>query len=179
MQEYSPHPRQYAISPKNYYTAVILCIVSGIFGIHWFYIGRPRYGLFDLGLSIAAISFFFSGHPFLGLFVLLLDWIHSIAVAYRLVTGVEVDGGGRRVAYPGQKLGPEEKDKKGFTPTLLLALTLGGLGMHRFYVGKTGTGILIILTFGGFGGLWVVIDIIMIATGVFKDKAGNPIKPTS
>jgi TM2 domain-containing membrane protein YozV len=36
-------------------------------------------------------------------------------------------------------------------------------GIHRFYVGKIGTGILMILTFGGFG-IWVLVDLIMIAT---------------
>ena len=36
-----------------------------------------------------------------------------------------------------------EKSEKGFVPTLLLCLFLGCLGIHRFYVGKIGTGILI------------------------------------
>ena len=70
-----------------------------------------------------------------------------------------------------------EKSQKGFVPTLVLAILLGGLGIHRFYVGKIGTGILMILTLGGFG-IWALIDIIMIAVGSFKDKAGLPIKPS-
>jgi len=68
-----------------------------------------------------------------------------------------------------------EKSEKGFVPTLLLCLLLGGLGIHRFYVGKIGTGILMILTLGGLG-IWVLIDLIMIAVGSFKDKNGLPIK---
>ncbi len=52
----------------------------------------------------------------------------------------------------------------------LLAFFLGGLGIHRFYVGKIGTGILIIVTIGGFFGIWVLIDFIMILVGSFKDK---------
>ena len=56
---------------------------------------------------------------------------------------------------------------------LLLAIFLGGLGVHRFYVGKIGTGILMILTIGGFFGIWPIIDIIMIATGKFRDKSGR------
>jgi TM2 domain-containing membrane protein YozV len=68
-----------------------------------------------------------------------------------------------------------EKSEKGFVPTLLLCLLLGGLGIHRFYVGKIGTGILMLLTLGGFG-IWALIDIIMIAVGSFTDKNGLPIK---
>lgn len=67
------------------------------------------------------------------------------------------------------------KSEKGFLPTLLLALFLGGLGVHRFFVGKVGTGILQLLTLGGLG-IWALIDIIMIAVGSFTDKAGHPIK---
>lgn len=59
---------------------------------------------------------------------------------------------------------------------LLLCLFLGGLGVHRFYVGKVGTGIVQILTLAGFCGIWVTIDLIMIICGSFKDKQGLPLK---
>ena len=68
-----------------------------------------------------------------------------------------------------------EKSEKGFVPTLLLCLFLGALGVHRFYVGKIGTGILMLLTLGGLG-IWSLIDLIMIAVGSFKDKNGLVIK---
>jgi len=68
-----------------------------------------------------------------------------------------------------------EISEKGFVPTLLLCFFLGMLGVHRFYVGKIGTGILMLLTFGGLG-IWSLIDFIIIACGNFKDKQGLPIK---
>ena len=70
----------------------------------------------------------------------------------------------------------EQKSPKGFVPTLILCILLGGLGVHRFYVGKVVTGIIMILTFGGLG-IWTLIDLIMIAVGNFKDSNGLPIKP--
>ena len=58
---------------------------------------------------------------------------------------------------------------------LLLCFFLGGLGIHRFYVGKVGSGILMIVTFGGFG-IWAFIDLVMIIIGSFTDKQGNFVK---
>lgn len=59
--------------------------------------------------------------------------------------------------------------------TLLLCLFCGGIGVHRYYVGKIGTGILYTLTFGIFG-IGTLIDLIKIATGKFTDKNGNYIR---
>ena len=70
---------------------------------------------------------------------------------------------------------PAAVSEKGFVPALLLCFFLGGLGVHRFYVGKIGTGILMIVTLGGLG-IWTLVDFVMIAVGAFKDKQGLPIK---
>ena len=67
------------------------------------------------------------------------------------------------------------KSEKSWITTLLLCLFLGGLGVHRFYAGKIGTGILQLITVGGCG-IWTLIDLIMIITGRFTDNDGNPIK---
>ena len=51
----------------------------------------------------------------------------------------------------------------------LLCFFVGVLGVHRFYVGKVGTGILQLVTFGGFG-IWALVDLILILVGTFRDK---------
>lgn len=80
---------------------------------------------------------------------------------------------------------------KDWLTTLLLAIFVGGLGIHRFYVGLTGTAVVMLILwvvgwatvwFFGIGGIfflatfiWALIDVIQIATGKFKDKDGNPL----
>ena len=76
------------------------------------------------------------------------------------------------VAPVGANGGETEKD---WLVALLLCLFLGGIGAHRFYAGKVGSGILYILTAGVFG-IGVLVDLIKIITGKFTDKDGNPIQ---
>jgi TM2 domain-containing membrane protein YozV len=70
----------------------------------------------------------------------------------------------------------DDVSDRGYVPTLLLCFFLGVLGVHRFYVGKIGTGILLLLTGGGFG-VWWIVDFVLIATGSFRDKEDLPIRP--
>ena len=44
---------------------------------------------------------------------------------------------------------------------MILCLLLGGLGIHRFYLGEAGKGILYIITVGGFLGLIPLIELII------------------
>ena len=64
------------------------------------------------------------------------------------------------------------ENKKDWLVTLLLCIFIGSLGAHRFYVGKIGTGVLMLVTLGGCG-IWTIIDLIMIITSKFTDEKGN------
>ena len=66
----------------------------------------------------------------------------------------------------------EQPGGKSFVVTWLLALLLGGLGIDRFYLGKIGTGILKLITFGGCG-IWALIDLIFVLVGHTRDSGGR------
>ncbi|MCX8082247.1 MAG: TM2 domain-containing protein [bacterium] len=61
---------------------------------------------------------------------------------------------------------------KDWTITLILSILVGQFGIDRFYTGYTGLGVLKLLTAGGCG-IWWLIDVILIATGKYRDSDGN------
>ena len=65
-----------------------------------------------------------------------------------------------------------EVSDRSWVVTLLLAIFLP---VHRFYVGKVGTGILYWLTVGGFG-ICYIVDIVLILLDIFTDKEGRKLR---
>jgi len=81
-----------------------------------------------------------------------------------------------------QKGATGDASDKSKTTAALLCFFLGTLGVHRFYVGKTGTGIaqllvsivaFVSLIFFFLAGIWPLIDFIIILSGNFKDREGK------
>jgi TM2 domain-containing membrane protein YozV len=70
--------------------------------------------------------------------------------------------------------GLEPVSDKRILPAFILCFVLGVFGAHRFYVGKTMSGILQLLTLGGLG-LWTLSDKLMIVIGNFTDDEGHRI----
>jgi len=68
--------------------------------------------------------------------------------------------------------GPSGPSDKSRTIALVLAFFLGVFGAHRFYAGKTGTAVLMLVTLGGLG-IWWLYDLILVAAGGFRDDEGR------
>jgi TM2 domain-containing membrane protein YozV len=59
-----------------------------------------------------------------------------------------------------------------FLAVFFISFMWGTFGVDRMYLGKWGTGILKLVTFGGFG-VWVIVDLILIMSGSMRDKQGR------
>ena len=57
---------------------------------------------------------------------------------------------------------------------ITMCIVFGWLGIHRYYVGKVGTGIIFMFTFGLFGIGWIH-DTVKLATNTFTDCFGLPV----
>lgn len=79
--------------------------------------------------------------------------------------------------YPGQYYGPVSTRSK--VVAGVLGILLGGLGVHRFYLGYIGIGLIQILVFVvtfGMGGIWGFIEGILCLTGSMRDVDGLPLR---
>ena len=61
-----------------------------------------------------------------------------------------------------------------YLAVFFLSFMWGSFGVDRFYLGKVGTGILKLVTFGGFG-IWTLVDLVIIMSGAMRDKQGQPL----
>lgn len=74
-----------------------------------------------------------------------------------------------------------EEDRKSKLAAGLLGIFLGGIGVHRFYLGYTTIGVVqILVTFitCGFGSIWGLVEGILIIAGstITTDARGRPLK---
>jgi TM2 domain-containing membrane protein YozV len=147
-QHYAPYPGQVpvmAFEPqKSWIATVLLCQFLGTLGVHRFYTGRIISGIFQL--------LTFGGF---GIWVL-VDLI-------MIISGDFKDSYNRPLDQQ-----PVMGGSRSWVTAAFLCLFLGWLGVHRFYTGHIITGILQLLTFGGFG-IWVLVDLVMIYTDSFRD----------
>lgn len=68
-----------------------------------------------------------------------------------------------------------QQSDKSFLVTWLLSLLLGVLGVDRFYLGKIGSGVAKLVTFGGLG-IWALIDLVLVLANKIRDKQGLPLE---
>jgi hypothetical protein len=97
--------------------------------------------------------------------------VEPVPAAVNPVSATVANNGVRSAPVPELKVAPSGGGKSQLVAAIL-AFLLGGIGIHRFYLGYTWQGIVQILTLGGLG-IWALIDFIRILIGTLKPKGGE------
>jgi len=148
---------RYLVKPALLLACILTIVASSIF-----------MGNMNLQNDEFAVSLFFIIFPAMAFIVI------------AIIPAGTIVGRGPRPATPSvppppPQLAPGVSSFKRLVALLLSVVGLFGVcGLHRFYVGKIGTGILWFLT-GGLLGIGQIIDVIMIIAGQFKDRYGLPL----
>lgn len=105
---------------------------------------------------------------------ILVTLIWVIVDFINIASGKFTDSDGNEIKQSGMSR------EKGLGHALIWGFFLGGFGAHRFYAGKTGTAIvMLILTLTYFlsfiASIWALVDMIYMAMGKFTDREGNEI----
>jgi TM2 domain-containing membrane protein YozV len=167
------------VSPFKLKVTASLAGLLGFLGVHRFYVGRYRTGALQAGLFV--LSVITGGLPIF--LVPLIMWV-VLDLAWILSRDFR-DANGRRImrrdaednrSYSATQMASRRRDpavsKSSRGIALLLAIVLGIFGAHRFYVGRVGTGLVMLVTLGGLG-IWWLVDIVMVACGQLKDMDGK------
>jgi hypothetical protein len=75
--------------------------------------------------------------------------------------------------FPAHQI-PGVFSSKNWTTALVFSVVVGYLGVDRFYLGSGGLGFLKLITVGG-GGVWWIVDIVLLATKTAKDGRKRPV----
>ncbi|WP_161976096.1 TM2 domain-containing protein [Brachyspira catarrhinii] len=128
----------YEVSTKSGIVCLLLFIPSGLFGVHKFYVRRTLGGIVMLILTITII----------GAIISFILWIIDFI---QLLRGNFKDAEGKYIKIENydteNRANNYEVSPKSGIVCLLLFLKLGIFGVHRFYAGKIGSGIIMLLLF--------------------------------